>query len=215
MRHALALAILAALIGTTHAAIPSRVSFTARVLPMRAGVAFYAAALVVGPLLGSLITEPAAMTLLALVLKRRYFDNGISPRLAYATLGLLFVNVSIGGTLTHFAAPPVLMVAAKWNWDTAYMFTHFGWRAAGSCVVSTVIVVAVFRKELNRIEPVKSGGADVPVWLTLLHLVFLGAVVGFAHHPDVFFGVFMVFLGLVVATKEYQDDLKLKEGLLV
>ena len=51
------------------------------------------------------------MTLLAIVLKRRYFDQGVSPRLAYATLGLLFVNVSIGGTLTHFAAPPVLMVA--------------------------------------------------------------------------------------------------------
>ena len=34
-----------------------------------------------------------------------------STRLKYATLGVLFVNVSIGGTLTHFAAPPVLMVA--------------------------------------------------------------------------------------------------------
>ncbi len=191
------------------------ISLAARVMPIREGVGFYAAALVVGPLLGSLITEPAAMTLLALVLKRRYFDNGISPKLAYATLGLLFVNVSIGGTLTNFAAPPVLMVAAKWEWSTAYMFTHFGWRAASSCIVSTAIVVAFFWKELNRIEPARSGGDSVPVWLTLLHLAFLGAVVGFAHYPDVFFGVFMIFLGLVVATKEYQDDLKLKEGLLV
>jgi Na+/H+ antiporter NhaD/arsenite permease-like protein len=31
----------------------------------------------------------------------------------------------------------------------------------------------------------------------------------------VFFGVFMIFLGLVTATREYQDDLKLREGLLV
>ncbi len=191
------------------------IEFTARALPMREGVAFYAAALVVGPLLGSLITEPAAMTLLALVLKRRYFDNGISPRLAYATLGLLFVNVSIGGTLTHFAAPPVLMVAAKWNWSTVYMFTHFGWRAAASCVVSTAILVTFFWKELNRVEPLKSSGGSVPAWLTLAHIGFLGAVVAFAHHPDVFFGVFMMFLGLVVATREFQDDLKLKEGLLV
>jgi len=193
----------------------SFIALTARALPMREGVAFYAAALVVGPLLGSLITEPAAMTLLALVFKRRYFDHGISRRLAYATLGLLFVNVSIGGTLTHFAAPPVLMVAATWNWDTAFMFTHFGWRAAGSCIVSTGLIVGLFWKELNGIKPVKSAGGDVPAWLTVVHLAFLGAVVGFAHHPDVFFGVFMIFLGLVVATKEYQDDLKLKEGLLV
>ena len=141
----------------------SFIALTARALPMREGVAFYAAALVVGPLLGSLITEPAAMTLLALVLKRRYFDHGISRRLAYATLGLLFVNVSIGGTLTHFAAPPVLMVAATWNWDTGFMFTHFGWRAASSCLVSTVIVVGLFWKELNGIKAVKSGGVNVPV----------------------------------------------------
>ena len=35
----------------------------------------------------------------------QFYDLNPSPRLRYATLGLLFVNVSIGGTLTHFAAP--------------------------------------------------------------------------------------------------------------
>jgi Na+/H+ antiporter NhaD/arsenite permease-like protein len=155
------------------------------------------------------------MTLLAILLKRRYFDRGISSRLAYATLGLLFVNISIGGTLTHFAAPPVLMVAGKWNWDSTYMFTHFGWRAALSCVLSTVITVGFFRKELEQVPVMKHESGAVPVWLTLAHLAFLAAVVGFAHHPDVFFGVFMLFLGLVVATKEHQDGLRLREGLLV
>ena len=60
--------------------------------PLPAGAAFYGVTLSVTPLLGSLITEPAAMTLLALLLKKRYFDRGIPPKLAYATLGLLFVN---------------------------------------------------------------------------------------------------------------------------
>ncbi|HBJ84098.1 MAG TPA: hypothetical protein DDZ88_09565 [Verrucomicrobiales bacterium] len=193
----------------------SFISFIARLLPMTEGLAFYGAALSVGSLLGSFITEPAAMTLLALVLKRRYFDHGISSKLAYATLGLLFVNVSIGGTLTHFAAPPVLMVAAKWEWDTMFMLTHFGWRAAASCFVSTMLVMCMFRKELRAIQPAPNPSAAIPAWLTLAHLGFLAAVVGFAHHPDVFFGVFMMFLGLVTATKEYQDNLKLREGLLV
>ena len=85
--------------------------------------------LTVGPLLGSLITEPAAMTICALLLARQFYDLEPSLRLKYATLGLLFVNVSIGGTLTHFAAPPVLMVARPWGWDTAFMLSHFGWRA--------------------------------------------------------------------------------------
>jgi hypothetical protein len=191
------------------------IGWAARLLPLRESVSFYVAALVLGPLLGSFITEPAAMTLLAMVLKRRYFNQGISSRLAYATLGLLFVNVSIGGTLTHFAAPPVLMVASKWNWDTAFMITHFGWRAAASCALSTAVVTLIFRRELAGLPVARGSAQPIPAWLTGLHLVFLGLIVAFAHHPDVFFGVFVLFLGIVTATSEYQDDLKLREGLLV
>jgi len=191
------------------------ISLAARLVPARESVAFYIAALFLGPLLGSFITEPAAMTLLALLLKRRYFDRGISRKLAYATLGLLFVNVSIGGTLTHFAAPPVLMVAAKWNWDLAFMFGHFGWRAAAACGVSTAIVAAIFWKELNRLEVERDAGGRIPRWLTAAHLIFLVLVVAFAHYPNVFFGTFVLFLGLVTATRQYQDALKLREGLLV
>ena len=187
----------------------------ARLIPARESTAFYIAALFLGPLLGSFITEPAAMTLLALVLKRRYFDQGISRKLAYATLGLLFVNVSIGGTLTHFAAPPVLMVAAKWDWDFAYMFEHFGWRAASACAVSTGIIAAIFWKELQGLKVERAPEGKIPAWLTAAHLGFLALVVAFAHHPNVVFGVFVMFLGLVTATREYQDDLKLREGLLV
>jgi Na+/H+ antiporter NhaD/arsenite permease-like protein len=155
------------------------------------------------------------MTLLALLLKRRYFDRGISRKLAYATLGLLFVNVSIGGTLTHFAAPPVLMVASKWNWGFAFMFEHFGWRAVCACAVSTGIVAATFWKELSRLEVERDTSGRIPIWLTLTHVAFLALVVMFAHHPNVFFGVLVLFLGLVTATREYQDALKLREGLLV
>jgi len=191
------------------------ISAAARLIPAREAVAFYIAALFVGPLLGSFITEPAAMTLLALVLKQRYFDRAISRKLAYATLGLLFVNVSIGGTLTHFAAPPVLMVAAKWNWDLTFMLEHFGWRAAAACAVATAGVTTVFWKELNALAVERGETARIPAWLTTAHLLFLGLIVAFAHHPNVFLGIFVLFLGLVTATQEYQDPLKLREGLLV
>ena len=187
----------------------------ARLLPMRESVSFYIAALSFGSLFGSFITEPAAMTLLAMLLRRRYFDQNIGRMLAYATIGLLFVNVSIGGTLTHFAAPPVLMVASKWSWGTRFMASTFGWRAAASCVCSTLIVTLCFWKQLSAVEADKTEQQAIPAWLTSLHLVFLGAVVAFAHHADVFVGIFMIFLGLVAATKEYQEPLKLKEGLLV
>jgi hypothetical protein len=191
------------------------IQWIARLKASSENVTFYIAALTLGPLLGSFITEPAAMTLLALVLKQRYFDRGISAKFAYATLGLLFVNVSIGGTLTHFAAPPVLMVAAKWEWDTAFMLSRFGWRAAASCAVSTLLTAFVFRRELLQLPSVPEIERKVPFWLTAVHLAFLALVVAFAHHPDVFSGVFVLFLGVVVATREFQDSLKLREGLLV
>ena len=187
----------------------------ARLLPFKESVSFYIAALSFGPLFGSFITEPAAMTLLALLLKRRYFDGNIGKLLAYSTIGLLFVNVSIGGTLTHFAAPPVLMVATPWNWGTWFMASTFGWRAAASCLCSTLLMTVVFWKQLNAVEQDTTKSQYIPTWLTALHLIFLASVVGFAHHPDIFFGVFMIFLGLVTATHEYQDSLKLREGLLV
>lgn len=187
----------------------------ARLLPMRESVSFYIAALSFGSLFGSFITEPAAMTLLAMLLRRRYFDQNIGRTLAYATIGLLFVNVSIGGTLTHFAAPPVLMVASKWSWGTWFMASTFGWRAAASCLCSTLMVALCFWKQLSLVQADTTERQAIPAWLTALHLVFLGAVVAFAHHADVFVGIFMIFLGLVAATQEYQEPLKLKEGLLV
>ena len=149
------------------------------------------------------------------MLKRRYFDRNIGKSLAYATIGLLFVNVSIGGTLTHFAAPPVLMVATPWNWNTYFMASTFGWRAAASCLCSTLLLTLIFWKQLNAVEPDTTKPQPIPAWLTILHFMFLASVVAFAHHPDVFFGIFMIFLGLVTATREYQDSLKLREGLLV
>ncbi|MDH3885350.1 MAG: putative Na+/H+ antiporter, partial [Desulfobacterales bacterium] len=109
-------------------------------------------ALTIGPLLGSFITEPAAMTISALVLARIFYELEPSQKFKYATLGLLFVNISVGGTLTHFAAPPVLMVASPWKWTTAHMLTHFGWKAELGILISNALYFLVFRKELARLE---------------------------------------------------------------
>ncbi len=143
-------------------------------IPATRNVAFFWCALAIGPLLGSFITEPAAMTLLAIVLRRRYFDQKVSSQLAYSALGLLFVNVSIGGTLTHFAAPPVLMVAKTWNWDSWFMMTTFGWRAALSTCLSSLLITLWFRRELDSLEAVECQTVQVPRWLTSLHIAFSG-----------------------------------------
>lgn len=193
------------------------VDLVAGFVPLKGGMAFYFVALSLIPLLGSFITEPAAMTLAALMLKDRVFAARLSTKLKYATLGVLFVNISIGGTLTAFAAPPVLMVAAKWNWDTWFMLSHFGWKAAVAVFANALVTTLVFKAELGHL-PRASQHDDVnmPVNVLLVHLLFLAGVVGFAHHPAAFMGLLLFFIGFAQAYPQYQDKrLLLREGLLV
>lgn len=188
-----------------------------KVLPLPHNLSAYFTVLVMVPLLGSFITEPAAMTLAALMLRDQFFRHGLSRRLRYATLGVLFVNVSIGGTLTPFAAPPVLMVAGNWNWDFPFMMENFGWKAGVVVVSNTLIATLLFREELCRISTTvrETAHGAVPLTLVALHLAFLGLVVLFAHHPVMFMGVFLFFLGIAQAYERHQNRLILREGLLV
>ena len=192
------------------------VRLVARVIPLPGSMGFYFTVLSLLPLLGSFITEPAAMTLAALILAGSFFGSGISTRLKYATLGVLFVNVSIGGTLTPFAAPAVLMVAGKWNWDITFMLSAFGWKAAIAVAVNALGATLLFRKELGQLSLADSGGGDaVPGALVLVHLGFLVGVVVFAHHPAIFMGLFLFVFGVANAYQRHQDRLILREGLLV
>ncbi len=193
------------------------ISAAARVIPFSREAALYFSCLVIGPLLGSFITEPAAMTVTALILKERFFDRSPPPKLMYLTLGVLFVNVSIGGVLTHFAAPPVLMVAETWGWGIHHMATHFGWKAAFAVGINAALATLIGRKHFQNLSPVNGTSVkrSVPLWLTLVHIGFLAIVVITAHHPIVFLGIFLFFLGITIITQEYQEDLKLKESLLV
>jgi hypothetical protein len=186
-----------------------------RALPLAKSLRGYVACLVVGPLLGSFITEPAAMTLTALILRDRYFQ-GTSSRFMHLTLAVLFVNVSIGGALTSYAAPPVLMVASKWGWDTPFMLQAFGWKVILAVCINALGAAFYLRRELSK----SRAGAGVilgrtPLWLILIHLLFLGLIVGTAHHPVIFVGFFLFFLGVYEITREYQDELQIKPALLV
>jgi hypothetical protein len=193
-----------------------------------APAAWWATILVIGPLLGSFITEPAAMTICALLLGRQFFDLNPPERLKYGTLGLLFVNVSIGGVLTHFAAPPVLMVARTWDWSLGFMLGHFGWRAVLAILASTAIYWLFFRRDLGELR-YRLPMADidrpddetlgpllpVPAWLVAIHLAFIAWTVLNSHYPALFIAGFLFFLGVAKATAMYQSEIELRTPLLV
>lgn len=187
-----------------------------RFWPQQPMLALYMVVLSLVPLLGSLITEPAAMTLGALLLRDTLFSRDVSERLKYITLGVLFVNVSIGGTLTPFAAPPVLMVAQVWQWDFGFMLMTFGWKAAIAVFINALGATLMLRRDLSALAPSPpSQETAVPAGIMVMHLLFLGGVVFFAHHPVVFIGLLLLFLGFVSAWRQHQSELILREALLV
>lgn len=194
------------------------VHFVATIVPFRTSLASAWLGLAAVPLLGSAITEPAAMTIAALMLAPTVFASQVPERLKYLALGVLFVNVSIGGSLTSFAAPPVLMVAGAWQWDSAFMLATFGWKAALAVVVNASVAVLALRAHLpdGAVQVAKAEERKaVPVSLMLVHVLFLIAVVALAHHPVAFLGVFLMLLGVAQAYERHQHPLIIKEALLV
>ena len=196
-------------------AVTAGVQAFVRLVPLPRTMAFFFTALAIVPLLGSFITEPAAMTLAALLMKDTVFARA-STRLKYAALGVLFVNVSIGGTLTPFAAPPVLMVAGKWGLDIAYMLGHIGWKAALAVTINAGMLTWLFRRELRLMAySAKSPYSGVPRWMMALHVLFMVGIVALSHHPAAFLAIFLLFMGIATAYPAFQDRLLLREGLLV
>lgn len=188
----------------------------AHTLPLPAPVTITWLSLSIVPLFGSLITEPAAMTIAALMLAPQVFQRDVPEHLKYLALGVLFVNVSIGGTLTSYAAPPVLMVAATWNWDSAFMFTHFGWKAALVVFVNATAATFALRRHLRPVQSATSTDrAPISPAVVTVHTLFLIGVVVFAHHVVVFMGLFLMFLGFTQAYERHQSPLIIKEALLV
>lgn len=174
-------------------------------------VAYFWALLVIGPLLGSLITEPAAMTLVATLLVDRFFmrkqgeaRESLTKVFKYAVVGTLFVNVSIGGTLTTFAAPPVVMVASVWGIDNAEVFALLGYKAALAIFFFGTVLTFVFRRQLAGIHMTVDHRGKIPAWLTIIHLLALAGVVVFSHDTVIFMSILLIMLAVMSVYRPYQ-----------
>jgi len=194
----------------------------ARLLPMPRRIALFFVIMSVGPLFGSLITEPAAMTLTALILRDHFLSRDLAPKAKYAIVGVLFVNVSIGGALTPYAAPPILMVAGTWGWDIGHVLSLFGIRAAAGVIINAALLTWLLRKPLaagtgQAAESAETPNSEepIPFLVSAIHLLFLAGVVLLGHYPAAFLALFLFFLGFTEAYQRYQNPLILREALLV
>jgi len=182
-------------------------------------------ALTLGPIFGSIITEVSAMTIVALLMKKKLFTHSPTKRLAYGTLGLMFVNFSVGGVLTNFAAPPALTLERCWNWSLWDFFSRFGARVILGIFLVNALYFFFLRRDFRKLKKIKpkekeAREADihkgpVPMWITLVHLFFLGWTIAMAHYPPIFLGTYLLFLGFHQATRQHQYLLNLRRPLLV
>ena len=184
-------------------------------LPVNKSLSLFLITMSFVPLLGSFITEPAAMTLAALILRDHFYSKKISNKFKYGIIGTLFVNVSIGGAMTPFAAPPILMVAAKWNWDLNFMINTFAWRTALAVFINSIILTFLFRNELTKLGESKIKTIKIPFFVLILHLILLLGVIFFVHDLIIFLGIFLIFLAVVNAFNQYQDKLIINQAFLV
>jgi len=179
--------------------------------------------LTMGPLMGSLITEVGSMALCALLLSRQFYAYHPSTKLAYATLALLFVNISVGGVLTNFASPAVLILAHCWHWTNWDMFSDFGSKAALGIVISNILYWIYFRKEIEQMNQRKMNARieeekkelGVPLWITLIHITFIIWIVMISHYPAVFIASFLFFIGFHQITRDHQYPIRLAHPMLV
>jgi hypothetical protein len=182
--------------------------------------------LTAGPILGSFITEAGAMAICAYLLSRQFYHYRPSSKLAYATLALLFTNISVGGALTHFASPPVLILSHAWHWSNWQIFTLFGWKAIIGIVLSNSLYWFYFRKEFLTLDkrknrkdasyiPPKEEAVSVPHWITFVHLLFMLLIVLTSNYPAIFIAAYLFFVGFHQSTRHHQDSLKLARPLLV
>jgi len=187
----------------------------ARKLPVHPALAEIWLSLAIVPLLGSLITEPAAMTIAAMLLLHSLFRQPIAEWLKYAGLGVLLVNVSIGGVLTSYAAPPILMVANAWQWDSAFMLQEFGLRAAIAVLINASVFTILLSKSTNQLKASINKANSVPLRISLIHLLFLIGIVLSAHHAVIFIGILLLFIAFTQAFSQHQSPLILREAALV
>lgn len=192
----------------------SIVHVLSRIIPVDEKIIQIFVLLSFGPLLGSLITEPAAITILALLLYRML--DKADEKLLYGILALLFVNISIGGGLTHFAAPPILIVAQKFGWGLKEVFVNLGEAVICAVFVNALLFCLVFKNKISeQISKLEAEHYPMPWWVITLHVLLMVCVVMSSHYQNVFMSLFMAFIGLTTVTKKYQDGLKFKEAFLV
>ena len=195
--------------------------------------AWWATILIVGPLLGSFITEPAAMTICALLLARQFYD--LQP---VAATEVRDAGPAVRQRLDRRHADAFRRAAgvdggaACGTGTRRSCCAHFGWRAVvGHRRLGRRLLPALppragrarrasrRRADVERARGRRRRGDAAAAGAGVDHAsctcLFMAWTVFTAHYPALFVGGFLFFLGFARATAPYQSRVELKAPLLV
>lgn len=167
----------------------------------------------VAPLSTSFLKETGAIIIATTLLAKYFYDLSPSSKFAYATMGLLFSNISVGGLLTASSSRSLSMVYPVLRWSHSEVIINFGWKALLAICISTLTYYYIFRKEFknfpNKVAYIVKSNRKIPVWMICSHILFLYTLIHFRSIPILMGGVLILFLFFHRLTIFYQRKIDL------
>lgn len=167
------------------------------------------------PLSTFFLKETGAMIIGATLLAKHFYRFYPSSRFGYATLGLLFSNISIGGLLTAFSSRALFIILPSVKWGNEIVIKHFCWKAVLSMLISTTIYYFVFKKEFHSFPRSVVNKAvvedDIPYWVILVHIVLVGLLISTNTIPLFMMAILIFYLGFQRFTIFYQHSINISK----
>jgi hypothetical protein len=109
------------------------------------------------------------------------------------------------------------MIATKWDFGFGFMLANFGWKAVLGILISNALYWLIFRQELAKLSAPKEDGSErpIPIFITVVHLLFLAWTVAIAHHSALVVIGALFFVAFVTATEPHQEQVRIRGPLLV
>lgn len=184
-------------------------------------VAWWWVILLVSPMLSSLLKETGAMVIATMLLIRKFYIHNPSKKFAYATMGLLFSNISIGGLLTITSSRAMFMIMPTLKWSSHFIWAHFTWKAFLAILFSTTIYYLYFKKELKEFVKTDAQQEDnnesikAPWWVVCIHICFVWALLQCKTSPVLIISVFLCYLCFRCFTYSYQNIIDVNKACLI
>lgn len=171
------------------------------------------------PVSSVLLKETGAMIIATTLLSRSFYRFAPSTRFAYATMGLLFSNISLGGLTTGLSSRALFIILPSVKWGNSFILKYFCWKALIAILISTTVYYLIFRKEFARFPKVVTVLSNVkermPKWIICVHILLIVAVILARFVPLLMVAILIFYLGFQRFTIFYQRPMRIGKACFV